>query len=563
MFNPKRHAAVLAAFVVAAFALAAGGNQAVARADSTAPGQQLVPGELVVGFDVGVTKREERAAVDASGGAIDQRLESIDGALVTADPGETGEVADRLERRQAVRFVEPNFVVKAARLPNDAGFGHQWGLRNVRAPAAWDVTTGAPVSVAVLDTGVAYDHPDLAANIWTNAAEQQNGMDEDGDGFADDIHGADFLDQDADPRDDDAHGSHVAGIIGARGNNSIGVTGVSWDVRIMALKFLDSSGDGNTADAAAAIDYAVDHGARVINASWSGPRFSNALYSAIQRAGARGTLFVAAAGNEGVDSDHEPQYPAAFDLPNVISVAASDRQDRLLEFSSYGKTSIDLAAPGEDISSTVPPEFDPSGYTSFSGTSMAAPFVSGAAALYLSRSPGATAAQVRDAILGSVHRTPSLARTTASGGRLDVAAMLRVDGAAPAVQSDRLPPSPFALRHPGNRRASHRRSLRFRWRPSRDASGIREYRLYVDGRRAGRVRDPDGPGGRDPRPRTTIRLRGGRHRWFVRAVDYAGNVRSSHSFRGHRTVKSSVLFVRSKRTAERRGDAHRDLARTT
>jgi subtilisin family serine protease len=544
---PRRHAAALATFLVAAIAGTAGGGQAIARDVGVGPQQQqVVPGELVVGFDSDVTRRQERTAVDAAGGTIEQRVDSIDGAVVTADPDRADDLAQRLGRRAAVRFVEPNFVVRAARVPNDDGFGGQWGLRNVQAPAAWNVTTGGPVTVAILDTGVAYDHPDLISNLWTNGAEQPDGMDEDGDGFADDVHGADFLDHDADPHDDDGHGTHVAGIIGAQGNNSIGVTGVSWDVQTMALKFLDSSGDGNTADAAAAIDYAVDHGARVINASWSGPRFSNALYSAIQRAGARGALVVAAAGNEGVDSDHEPQYPAAFDLPNVISVAASDRQDRLLDFSSYGKASIDLAAPGEDITSTVPFGFDPSGYAAFSGTSMAAPFVSGAAALYLSHSPGATAAQVRDAILRSVHRSPSLVGKTASGGRLDVAAMLRLDGASNPVQADTTAPSPFALRHPGNRRASRKRSLRLRWRASRDANGIREYRLYVDGRRAGRVRDPDGPGGRDPQPHTRIRLRGGRHRWFVRALDYAGNVRRSHSFRRHRSVKSSVLFVRSR-----------------
>jgi subtilisin family serine protease len=542
---PKRHAAALATFLVVAIALAAGGGQAFAWEGAVGPEQTTVPGELVVGFDSDATRRQERSAVDAAGATIEERVDSIDGALVTTDPDHADDVAHRLARRPAVRFVEPNFVVRAAQLPNDDGFGRQWGLHDVRAPAAWDVTTGGPVTVAVLDTGVAYDHPDLSSNMWANQAERQDGVDEDGDGFADDVQGADFLGQDADPRDDDGHGTHVAGIIGAVGNNSIGVAGVNWDVRIMALKFLDSSGDGNTADAAAAIDYAVDHGARVVNASWSGPQFSNALYSAIQRAGARGVLVVAAAGNDGVDSDDKPQYPAAFDLPNVISVAASDQHDRLLDFSSYGKRSVDLAAPGEDIESTVPFGFDSSGYAGLSGTSMAAPFVSGAAALYLSHSPGATAAEVRDAILGSVDRFPSLAGKTASGGRLDVAAMLRVSGSSPRVQSDTTAPAPFALRHPGNRRASRRRSLRFAWRPSRDANGIREYRFYIDGRRIGTILDHDGPGGRDPRPRITIRLRGGRHRWFVRAVDYAGNERRSHSFRRHRSVRSSVLFVRS------------------
>ena len=181
----------------------------------------------------------------------------------------------------------------------------------------------------------------------------------------------------------------MAGIIGAQGNNAIGVTGVNWDVNVMALKFLDENGEGNTADAANAIDYAVAHGARVVNASWGGPSFSQALYGSIKRAGDRGVMVVAAAGNEGVNADVKPDYPAAFDLPNIVSVAATDRSDRLLDFSNYGAKTVDLAAPGDDVYSTVPTLSDPSGYASFSGTSMAAPFVSGAAALYLSKFPQA------------------------------------------------------------------------------------------------------------------------------------------------------------------------------
>jgi subtilisin family serine protease len=547
VLNRKRHTAALAAFFVTAITIAAGGGQAYGTE------RTIVPGELVVGFDSDATRRQERSAVDAAGGTIAQRVGSIDGALVTAEPGESGEVARRLARRPGVRYVEPNFVVRTAQLPNDARIGGQWGLRRVHARAAWNITTGGPVTVAVVDTGVAYDHPDLTSNVWTNEAERADGTDEDGDGFADDLHGVDFLGHDADPRDDDGHGTHVAGIIGAQGGNSIGVAGLNWDVRIMALKFLDPFGNGNTADAAAAIDYAVDHGARVVNASWSGPQFSRALYSAIARAGDRGALVVAAAGNDGVDTDRKPEYPAAFDLPNVVSVAASDRSDRLLDFSNYGRTSIDLAAPGDDIDSTVPFGVDRSGYAAFSGTSMAAPFVTGAAALYLARSPEATATEVRDAILGSVDRSHSLAGRTASGGRLDVAAMLRAADSFSA-ERDTTAPAPFVLRRPGDRRASRRRLLRFRWRPSTDGGGIREYRVYVDGRRMRTVRDHDGPAGRDPRPRTSIRLRGGRHRWFVRAFDYAGNTRRSHAFHRHRSVKSSVLFVWS---AQRRLDRPR------
>ena len=253
--------------------------------------------------------------------------------------------------------------------------------------------------MAVVDTGVSYKHPDLAGNAWKNPGDPPNGADDDGNGFSDDIFGADFFGNDNDPDDDGGHGTHVAGIIGAQGNNLLGVTGVNWEANIMALKFLDENGEGNTADAANAIDYAVAHGARIVNASWGGPSFSQALYGAIKRAGDRGTLVVAAAGNEGVNADVRPDYPAAFDLPNIVSVAATDRADQLLDFSNYGAKSVDLGAPGDDVYSTVPTLSDPSGYAAFSGTSMAAPFVAGAAALYLSKYPTATVDQIKAALL--------------------------------------------------------------------------------------------------------------------------------------------------------------------
>ena len=373
-----------------------------------------------------------------------------------------------------------------------------------------------------------------------------NGHDDDGDGFDDDVYGADFIENDSNPDDDGGHGTHVAGIIGAQGNNAIGISGVNWDVKVMALKFLDENGEGNTADAANAIDYAVAHGARVINASWGGPAFSMALFGSIKRAGERGTLVVAAAGNDGVNADLKPDYPAAFDLPNIISVAATDRSDRLLDFSNYGSKSVDLAAPGDDVYSTVPTLADPSGYASFSGTSMAAPFVTGAAALYLARFPQASTDQVKAALLQSSDRLPSLAGRTVSGGRLNIARALGATAPATRPSRDTTPPSAFALIRPRNRLATSKRALGFKWQRSRDSSGIRLYRVYLNGKRVRTVKDKDGPGGRDPRPRTKFRLRGGKHRWFVRAYDYAGNRRTSRAFAGSRSSKSSVLFVQQR-----------------
>ena len=405
------------------------------------------------------------------------------------------------------------------------------------------MTTGSNTTVAVVDTGVSYKHPDLAGNAWKNSADVPNGVDDEGDGFVDDVFGADFFSNDSNPDDDGGHGTHVAGIIGAQGNNALGVTGVNWDVNVMALKFLDENGEGNTADAANAIDYAVAHGARVINASWGGPSFSQALYGAIKRAGDRGVMVVAAAGNEGNNSDVKPDYPAAFDLPNIVSVAATDRSDQLLDFSNFGAKSVDLAAPGDDVLSTVPTLSDPSGYAAFSGTSMAAPFVSGAAALYLAKYPGATVDQIKSALMQTADRLPTLVGKTVSGGRLDIAKALGAGSPSTGPARDTTPPSAFALIRPRYRLATRRRALGFKWQRSRDASGIRMYRLYLNGRVVRTVKDKDGPGGKDPKTRTKFHLRGGKHRWFVRAWDYAGNKRTSRAFVGSRTRKSSVLYV--------------------
>jgi hypothetical protein len=296
----------------------------------------------------------------------------------------------------------------------------------------------------------------------------------------------------------------------------------------------------------------------VVNASWGGPAFSRTLYESVKRAGDLGILFVAAAGNDGVDADRYPDYPAAFDLPNVVSVAATDPADRLADFSNYGLHSVDLAAPGDEIYSTVPVSLNPSGFATFSGTSMAAPYVSGAAALYLSRYPGNSMQQVRDALLGSVDPLASLAGKTVTGGRLNLAKLVGASGPAapaapgPAAARDATRPSRFYLLRPRNRYRSHKRGLRFRWQRAKDASGIRLYRLYVDGKKRKTLRDPDGPRGRKhARTRTSLKLKGGRHRWTVRAYDYAGNYRvgtlRARSLGTHKLRHSSLLFVQRRR----------------
>jgi len=552
----RARALIAFAVLVCLCALAAFSSVRVSAGRADVADPEAVPGQLVVGFDPAATDKQQQKAVDKAGGTITDSLDSIDGAVVNVDPDKIDSAAQKLAKQRAVQYVEPNYILHSSRIPNDHLFGQQWALRNtgqfggkagadIHATDAWDLTTGANVTVAVVDTGVDYTHGDLAPNMWTNPADPPNGVDDDHNGFVDDTHGADFVNDDSNPMDDAGHGSHVAGIIGAKGNNGTGVSGVDWDVKLMALKFLDKDGNGNTADAANAIDYAVSHGARVINASWGGPAFSQALYQAVLRANNAGVVFVAAAGNDSQNADAKPDFPAAFDLPNVISVAATDSSDGLADFSNYGASSVDLAAPGDDIESTVPKATDSSGYASFSGTSMATPFVTGAVALYLSRFPQASGDQARTAILQSVDKLPSLAGKVATGGRLDVARALGYAAPQPATPTvDHTPPSPFSLLRPRNRRHVKRHSLRFTWQPARDASGIKLYKLYMNGRPVKTIRDKDGPGGRDPKHSVRARLRGGRHTWFVRAWDYAGNRRTSRTFRRGRFGHSSVFFVK-------------------
>lgn len=313
-------------------------------------------------------------------------------------------------------------------LPDDPRYAEQWGLPTIGAPPAWDVTTGgAPgVRVGVIDSGIEEEHPDLAPNIAGNPGEmgggrEDNGVDDDGNGKIDDWRGWDFVNEDNNPQDTttSSHGTHVAGIIAARGNNALGVAGVAWQAQLVPLRVLGSSGTGASTDAADAVEYAGDLGIRIVNASFGSTTPSAAIRDAM--AEAPGTLFVVAAGNGGDDglgddNDVTPFYPCAFDLPNVICVAATNASDTLAPFSNRGSTSVDLAAPGVGILSTG----EAGGYSALTGTSFAAPFVTGAAALVLARDPSLSTQQLRAAILDHVQQLPALAGKVATGGRLSV-----------------------------------------------------------------------------------------------------------------------------------------------
>jgi hypothetical protein len=300
---------------------------------------------------------------------------------------------------------------------------------DIDAPEAWSVTTGnrqsGPV-IAVIDTGVDYNHEDLKDNIWTNPGEiPGNGRDDDGNGVVDDVHGYNAINDTGNPMDDHSHGTHVSGTIGATGNNGKGVVGVQWQARIMGAKFLSGSGSGTTADAIKAVLYATRNGARITSNSWGGGGYNQALYDALKASPA---LHIFAAGNESNDNDRSPAYPASYNLDNLVAVAASDRNDQLADFSNWGRTSVDLAAPGVDILSTVPGNR----YRSYSGTSMATPHVAGVAGLIATKYPEATNEQIKARLLNSVDPVPAFADKMVSGGRLNAANALEDDTAAPA-----------------------------------------------------------------------------------------------------------------------------------
>jgi subtilisin family serine protease len=334
---------------------------------SSAAGPQKQPyktGELLIKYKSNMGHAAQSALRCATGVAADHAIGSSRIHRVILEPDMTVEEALRLYAQDPnVEIAEPNYLLHAQGIPDDSYFAQQWGLYNtgqfvagyvgtpgvdMNGPDAWDITTGSTdVVVAVVDTGCDIDHPDLAANIWQNPVETAgDGIDNDGNGYIDDVNGWDFADDDNDPHDASGHGSHVAGIIGAVADNNRGVAGVAWQIKIMPVRFLNAFDTGTTADAIEAIQYALDNGADIINCSWGSTGYSSALKNVIDNADA---LFICAAGNAGADTDNVPYYPASFDSPNIISVAATDQNDQMAWFSNYGTVTVDVAAPGVRI----------------------------------------------------------------------------------------------------------------------------------------------------------------------------------------------------------------------
>src|SRR2546426_7989049 len=350
-------------------------------------------------------------------------------------------LVSELSARSDVEYAEPNYIVHTTAIPNDPRFGELWGLQNtgqtiqgfpgipgadISATAAWDISTGSRANVAaVIDTGIDYRHPDLAANVWSAPAAFTVTIGGQSITCPAGSHGFNAITLACDPLDDNDHGSHVSGTIGAVGNNGTGVAGVNWTASIMGSKFLDATGTGTTADAINAIEFVVQAKAafaatsganvRVLSNSWGGGAFSQALLDEINRANANDMLFVAAAGNNSSNNDVVPHYPSGFNAPNVVAVAATDNTHALPGFSNFGSTSVHLGAPGVDILSTTRNNT----YSYFSGTSMATPHVSGAALLVLSKCALDTAS-LKTLLLNNVDPIPSLSGMTVTGGRLNV-----------------------------------------------------------------------------------------------------------------------------------------------
>lgn len=334
-----------------------------------------------------------------------------------------------LSNNPLVEYAEPNLIYRSLKLPNDPDFARQWGLKNsivsqnsvdIDIERAWDITTGSEeMIVAIIDSGIDYNRPDLRANIWTNELELNGkpGVDDDQNGYVDDIYGINPIGDGSinNPHDNSGHGTHCAGTIGGVGDNGHGITGVNWKVKIMGLKFLRSTGEGTLEAAVKAIDYAVSKGAKVLSNSWGSYESSLALEEAIERAHKAGAIFIAAAGNDGTNNDEKPIYPASIDIPNVISVAAINQNGEMSGFSNWGAKTVDIGAPGVSIYG-----FWKNGETkSVSGTSMAAPFVSGVAALVWSHEPQLTNLELKERLLRTSRPLGSLREKSTSYGMVN------------------------------------------------------------------------------------------------------------------------------------------------
>lgn len=419
-----------------------------------------VPGEILVKVKPGHMGKF-LAKKSFLGAEVTKEINALSGQflLLKSHSKSTLGLMNELSDLPEVQYAEPNFIYEAiaptptiesmlfgsrsenfsASAPTDPLYGKLWGLKNTGsnepdrnggtsttpgvagadtdAEKAWDITTGSrKVTIAVIDTGIDYNHPDLKNNMWVNDKEiPGNGIDDDGNGYIDDIHGWNAQGKNGDPMDGNAHGTHCAGTIGAEHNNGIGVAGVMSDVSLVAVKFLSDSGSGSLADAVVAIDYATKLNVDIMSNSWGGGGFSQALEDSIKAAKNKGIMFIAAAGNDSNNNDSRPSYPAGYQVENVVSVASHTAQDALSSFSNFGKRTVHVAAPGSNVLSSTPK----GEYKVFSGTSMATPHVSGVVGLLLSETGRLPVAEVRNRLMATSVPSSAYRKTTLGGGRVN------------------------------------------------------------------------------------------------------------------------------------------------
>jgi subtilisin family serine protease len=420
--------------ILLALAIAVLYQIAIPQARRPAVARPFVEGELLIKLESNMKDASAELSFSLMGASVVEEIPFSDWRRIKLPAGVPVERAIEQYRALAgVVSAQPNYIYRIAVTPNDPSFGSLYGMNNIQAPAAWNTTSGdASVVVAVLDTGIRYTHEDLSANIWRNPGEvAANGVDDDGNGFVDDALGYDFINSDSDPWDDNGHGTHVSGTIGAAGNNSLGVAGVSWSVSLMALKTHDNAGNSTSTAVINAFNYVAmmkNRGVniRVTNNSWSGapeaPGYDQALKDAIDAAGAAGVLNVFAAGNSNLNIDSAPAYPASYDSPSILAVASSTSSDSRSSFSNFGVAGVDLAAPGSGILSTH--RSNDSSYITLSGTSMAAPHVAGAAALLAASNPSLSNLSLKATLLNTVDVLPQWAGLVLTGGRLNIASAI-------------------------------------------------------------------------------------------------------------------------------------------
>lgn len=418
----------------------------------------FIPNEFIVKFKTGTSSQKRSFLRSENSARTAKAFNRINAELWHVEEGTDARrfISDNSKKAE-IEYVEPNYIYRSSTVPNDPLFNNLWGLQNTVASAgqidadidaveAWDIFQGdGSKPVAITDTGIDYYHPDLNQQLWQNLAEDadgdgsvlvlnnfgqlvfdpddENGIDDDGNGYIDDFIGWDFVNNDNDPRDysNNGHGTHVAGTVGAQTNNQEGIAGVNPNSKLVAIKYLNDRGGGKTSDLIGVIEYIVDLGIPISNNSYGGGSYSQAVYDMLVYAQSEGHIFVASAGNRGQDNDGELYYPASYDLDNVISVAANDRKERLASFSSFGETTVDLSAPGVHILSC---ERSYHGYTMKSGTSMSAPHVAGALSLAWEYDPQQSYQSLINTMLNTVDVIPEYQDKCVSDGRLNLNSML-------------------------------------------------------------------------------------------------------------------------------------------